>query len=116
MGISNRNDSNLKSFIDYLRVNYKDVSSMIKAIHPHSIADIIKDKLGHEDIFHNRVLNMLHSSLFDAAWLCNDKQNPRLSDKFICAFEEFSNREFINATEFSINSFSPGSFAYHIHL
>ena len=116
MGINNRNDSNLKSLIDYLRVNFNDVNSMIKAVHPHSIADIIKDKLGHEDIFHNSVLNMLHSSLFDPAWLCNDKHNPRLSDKFICAFEEFTNREFINASEFSINSFSPGSFAYHIHL
>jgi hypothetical protein len=59
---------------------------------------------------------MIHTSVFDPAWLCYDGITPRFGDEYLCNFDEFSNKEFVSESQFKPENFFPGAFTYHIHL
>lgn len=116
IGINNKNDPYLNAFINYLKDTYNDVGSFIKAVHPYSMTNIVKNNLKEDDIFKNKIFKMLHTGILDPSWLCYDGITPRFGDKYVCNFDEFSDKEFVSKSEFKPEDFFPGAFTYHIHL
>lgn len=97
---------------------------LISYLHPMSMRARLLDAHSHADIFAYENLKMLHTCLFDPAWLCFDGRLNRRSDMRsdeICSPTEFTNRNvFANSRnrgdEFRAERFFPGAFAFHLHL
>ena len=86
------------------------ISGLIQALHPIRLSQTF------QDVFNFKGLDVMHVSLFDPAWICNDRRKKKdytFPGGAVCLFEEFTNKEII---DFHAEDFFPGSFAYHIHL
>lgn len=91
------------------------IGHLVKSLHPRRLSKLIEIKRG-KSVFDYDALEVLHGSLFDPAWLCNDDHIERAQPTFVCKFGEFTAKKFMEKRDFDIERFFPGAFAYHLHL
>lgn len=115
LGINKLIDPAINNLYDRVLLESSNLEQLVLNFHPHLISIFVED-FNNKSIFKWIALQVLHSYLFDSAWLCNDGLVKRFNTHSICAFIELSKREFVNETEFQIEDFFPGAFNYHIHL
>jgi hypothetical protein len=82
------------------------LGGLIRKLHPRRLSETFQDVLNFKG------LDVMHVSFFDPAWYCNDERKDKYRG-VVCKFKEFTNKEI---TQFHVEDFFPGSFAYHIHL
>ena len=85
--------------------------------HPFSLTNRAPS-LEKANIYTYKSMKLIHSSLFDPAWLCNDAVINRYDNFTICGFRDFNVNLPIKFEEFSAQNSTifPGAFTYHIHL
>ena len=112
VGINNITDPTFLKLMDDLlfESNYA-----LSAFHPHFMSSKLA-QVNHGSIFNFKYLKVLHSSLFDPAWLCFDGIEPQRNPLYNCGFSQFSDRKHLDAKDFDPNKYFEGAFAYHMHL
>ena len=113
-GINNINDENLSKLMKTIFSSSSNLNNLINSFHPASMSQKLASLNGN-NLFNNTSLKVLHSSLFDAAWLCDEKIEKNFNSSFNCRFDEFMQKKFLNRENFDPKKYFEGAFAYHIH-
>lgn len=97
--------------------SWKTLNDLIFRFEPHEITVSVK-KLNNGSMYNYKYLKMLHSALFDSAWLCHENAIGILNLNSMCSFSDFAGKEFqnIRRDNFSPDIIFPGAFALHLHL
>ena len=115
MGINRQVNSSIDDLYKEILASSPNSNLLIDAFHPNLISNIILAK-NNNSIYNYKPLKVLHSYLFDSAWLCYDGVEDPLNNRSVCGFNDFTSKKFVEENEFSFRNFFSGAFAYHLHL
>ena len=113
MGISDK--KNYTIFLNKIISYSSSINDLINKFYPFTILSSILRNTNNNSLYDYEPFLILHSYLFDPAWLCLDGKVERYNAKSVCYFTEFSSNKFVNESDFKISEFFPGSFGYHLH-
>ena len=113
LGLNNKQSFN--KLLEKMKSISLTSDDLVKNFNPAKISYAISDH-NKGSCFDYEPFRVLHSYLFDSAWLCADGVQPRLNSKSVCSFKEFAANVFVNESEFSMKNFFPGALTYHLHM
>ena len=116
MGFNKQIDSSIIDLINTINRNESSIYNLIIGFHPESLSKKVASLNKGESIYDYKPLVPLHSHFFDGAWLCNDGCSKRLTNISVCGFNEFYTRTFMSYSDFRIENFFEGAYAYHLHF
>jgi hypothetical protein len=114
LGINRKINSSIDKIYKEI-ISSSNLNLLFDAFHPNLISNIILTN-NNNSIYNYKPLRVLHSYLFDSAWLCYDGIEGPLNNKSVCSFNDFTSKNFVNEKEFNFGSFFSGAFTYHLHL
>ena len=115
LGINRHVNSSIDELYKEILIKSTDTLTLMNAFHPNLVSDVITAN-NLNSIYNYAPIKVLHSYLFDSAWLCYDGLEGKLNEKSVCSFNDLTAKTFMNESDFNIKDFFPGAFAYHIHL
>jgi len=106
----------IKKLFNHLKAISKNGIDLIRNFNPAQISNSIMS-INNGNIYNYNQFQILHSYLFDPAWLCNDLgKKYQYDSRLVCSFNEVIANQFINESQFNIEQFFPGAFTYHLHF
>ncbi len=113
IGINNK--QSIKKLLETIKSISLTSDDLVKNFNPAKVSYTIADR-NKGSCFDYEPFKVLHSYLFDPAWLCADGVLTRHDSKSVCTFKEFISNEFVSQSEFNMKNFFPGALTYHLHM
>ena len=115
IGINDIDDIFLMKLMKKIMNDLNSINIMITSFHPLSVSSALSS-LNRNSIFNSKSFRVLHSILFDPAWLCFDGIEKQFNPLYNCRFDEFTKTKFLDRKDFEPKQYFEGAFTYHMHL
>jgi len=110
MGLNREKEASNQDLYSVFISRTNTMGAIVRSLHPKRLSRLIR--YHGNQVLDFTPLQVLHVSLFDPAWLCNDEYLNRTNGN-LCSFGEFTANRIDG---FKAEEFFPGAFVYHIHL